>query len=362
MEMNAITYYLGAGASYNSLPLGDEIKERLIAFKNYLAPNAGMNMKMQNQFSIVCVQEVMKVIEVFDSYKSLDIYAQSLSLNLTDKNINKLKNLKRVLTLFFLYEQMLKEKTSRFYSDEILPEFLPPQKKAFDTVMHKKIITSIDPRYRMFIAHYIDKKSRKFPNNIKIITWNYDLQIELAYQEIYEELSLQTIQQNLLVYPSPLLSIDNNLSCLLKLNGTAGLMDRKSDHSFNLMEKNTYNMLEELDRMISLFDHTQNFFNAEPLLHFAWENNESVDKCRNYAKNVIAQTDILVIIGYSFPLLNKHVDKEVLSNYGSIKKIYYQLPSKDVDACVERLKSLIPNYGGPLEIITHTDEFCFPLE
>jgi hypothetical protein len=360
MTMKNITYYLGAGASYNSLPLGTEIKERLIAFKNYLSPNAGMSMKMQNQFSFVCVQEVMEVIEVFDSYKSLDIYAQSLSLNLTDKNINKLKNLKRVLTLYFLYEQMLKKKTSRFYSDAIFPDLLPPQKKAFDNIMHNKIITSIDPRYRMFLAHYIDKKSRKFPNNIRIITWNYDLQIELAYQEIYEELSLQAIQQNLLVYPSPLLSINTNLSCLLKLNGTAGLMDRKGDLSFNLLEKNTYNMLEELDRMISLFDHTQNFFNADPLLHFAWENNEIVDKCRNYATNVIAETDTLVVIGYSFPLLNKEIDKEVLSNYGSIKKIYYQLPSQDATLCVERLKALIPDYDGSLEIITETDEFYFP--
>jgi hypothetical protein len=66
---------------------------------------------------------------------------------------------------------------------------------------------------------------------------------------------------------------------------------------------------------------SNNFFN------FAWEKTNVALQAREYAKAILSETDILVIIGYSFPTFNDEIDKELftaLKNSKSSFKIIYQ--------------------------------------
>ena len=46
---------------------------------------------------------------------------------------------------------------------------------------------------------------------------------------------------------------------------------------------------------------------------------------------MVEGTEYLVIIGYSFPFFNRHIDKQLLTTISpTLKKIYYQEPNTDI--------------------------------
>jgi hypothetical protein len=78
------------------------------------------------------------------------------------------------------------------------------------------------------------------------------------------------------------------------------------------------------------------FEQHESLLSFAWGNTDNTEKelftsnRLKKAQNIAQETDILVIIGYSFPYFNREVDKEIFKSIlqrNSLQKIYCQDPS-----------------------------------
>lgn len=75
----------------------------------------------------------------------------------------------------------------------------------------------------------------------------------------------------------------------------------------------------------------------------------------------MSQTEILVIIGYSFPTFNRDIDRGLLSSATKLEKIYYQAPKNDVDGLIQRLKGINPK---EIEVIPHTDlnQFFIPYE
>lgn len=65
------------------------------------------------------------------------------------------------------------------------------------------------------------------------------------------------------------------------------------------------------------------------LLHFAWENSVYHKSLMQHVKNMIYDTTIVVVIGYSFPFFNRQIDKEIfdiLKANKIFRKIYYQDP------------------------------------
>jgi hypothetical protein len=81
-----------------------------------------------------------------------------------------------------------------------------------------------------------------------------------------------------------------------------------------------------------------------------------------YAKNIIANTDYLVIIGYSFPYDNIETDNKIfdtLKEGRQLKGIYYQDPHKSGDF----LRNLF-NLNDEITItnITSVDGFYIPSE
>ena len=74
-------------------------------------------------------------------------------------------------------------------------------------------------------------------------------------------------------------------------------------------------------------------------LSFAWERFGKLEHdIVEYAKGETSETEVLVVIGYSFPYFNREIDREVIGNMKSLQKVYFQAP--DADILKERFLSI----------------------
>jgi hypothetical protein len=155
-----------------------------------------------------------------------------------------------------------------------------------------------------------------------MLSWNYDTQIERGAKRLYPLTAggSNDFSRNFHVWP---LQVTENDKLeinyfLLHLNGICGRMYTDKELSLG----NPYPM--DFNRPI------------ETLLSFAWEDDESfnkktfTDKRIELAKQMIDQTSVLVVIGYSFPFFNRKVDAELFKTMiPTLKKIYFQDPNLD---------------------------------
>ncbi len=210
----------------------------------------------------------------------------------------------------------------------------------------------------------------KLPPKIKILTWNYDNQLELAYNYFVklEEFSDVLEKNNLNVYPG--LTINNEVRNpdVIHLNGMSGLFGDKNNNARILIKNYLYEDIERfLDKRTDII-HGISY--GEKVIgdsiNFCWE--ESIPK--NIEETIIqimVDTDVFIIIGYSFPFFNRFLDRLLIESlldkpeYGySTKafKIYYQ--DKNLDGSF-----LSQQYDVDQKIITHikqTDQFYLPYE
>ncbi len=100
------------------------------------------------------------------------------------------------------------------------------------------------------------------------------------------------------------------------------------------------------------------------LIRYSWDQDEYGKIAVEQAKQVLAQTEILVIIGYSFPFFNREIDAEILKSYNpsDLNRIYIQDTKERIPIIRTRLKSYIDVKD---EMIVHWDDlgaFCIPFE
>lgn len=247
-----------------------------------------------------------------DEYGTIDTYAKFCF----DNGIKDLAKIKFTLSLYFTIKQHIE--------------------KCYDN------------RYRNFLIKLYDRKNL-FPENIKILNWNYDFQMQLA-AELYkkEEFNYSTSVSR---HAPPLISYypglgnefnlnheqSKNEFSMIHLNGIAGFyFYEQTAHILN------YHLNQSLQNVNQLFEKAQ--LDKEykyPLLTFAYENNNGVNYyLRNrlkFAHEIIKGTDILVIIGYSFPDDNVTIDKSILDVLVStgLKKVIFQNPTNSGDFLID---------------------------
>ena len=70
-------------------------------------------------------------------------------------------------------------------------------------------------------------------------------------------------------------------------------------------------------------------------ISFAWDKFKIGDDPINVAKNIVSNTNILIVVGYSFPFFNRVVDRDLLGNLNMkyLKKVYFQdlMPQNLID-------------------------------
>jgi hypothetical protein len=270
--------------------------------------------------------------------------------------------LKAILSSYIIFEQLIKPTDLSLYSDEYDYSIMPPVRLQLDDDLKSMIKTNIDKRYITFWGEYLTETNTTLPNNIKVLSWNYDMQFESSYSHI-KNYKLENTQKNLQVFPSLTSKIDLSKSCILKLNGTAGLLDDyNTKKKFNLFDLKEHKLMDNLEYLITLLEKNYNRSFYKPLFTFAWENDEIVDLTRQYAKKIMDETNILVIIGYSFPTFNRLIDRQIFSNISNLKKVYFQAPRLEMDDLLDKLDGINPILRSLTKPVYNLDTFYIPNE
>lgn len=340
--MSKVVYLLGAGASCGTrgsentiitgLPVVNEIKGEL----EYMA--AKLSSLSRSDQSLEFANG--KLIEDFRNLKkacaenaTIDTYAKKLWLQGKKSDFAQVELL---LTMFFILEQ----------------------------VIHKP-----DRRYDTFFANVLERKidaidELTLPDDIKILSWNYDNQLEMAYRK-YIKVDYSRIREILGIYDvkgdGQRQSLQRQYS-IMKLNGTANFLaeedwlqhsdSRKLDEILLKNLLNKYNECREAGNC-----------NGRLRLKFAWEETLPESTHNTLISNMVKDATALVVIGYSFPYFNRGIDRVIFEKLPHLKNIYIQ------DPYAERIKQYIMPVipvdklpGIKIHSLTEVDQFFIPPE
>ncbi len=329
--MKTITYFIGAGASFHSLPLIKTMGVRMQAFSSYLKIKRDGG-EIEKELIQLFIDELDRLIEHEKESTSIDAYAKELT---NSNKIMELHRLKLVLGSYILFEQLKKPSELVFYEKDC--------KTKISGDIQEMLSNPIDKRYRTFWADFINDSNSAPSPNIKVISWNYDMQFESSFSK-FKDYSLELTQQEIQVFPARqnLNTIDENKFCLLKINGTAGLFkeNNRLSNYFDLKEHPLDNF--NLKILLNTFKNNYSRAIVEPIFSFAWESNPIVQETRAIAKHILKKTNILVIIGYSFPSFNKAIDKDLFKNIDNLERVYYQAPSNELNNLKMKLDGINP--------------------
>ncbi len=341
-----LTYLLGAGASANALPVVKNIMERMAAFIGHLTTSAGLSGPES--------RPLWKIYHEISNHYTIDTYAKKLFLKGASgqKELFKLYNF---MGAYFIYEQLKKDPSnaisSYLYKDEKDPE------------INKSIIKTVDYRYDSFFAAVL-KNGRNgmvcLPENINIVSWNYDFQIEISFMNFIDNFDLNKTQEHLNIYPTPQLNKLKEGSSIVKVNGTAGFYEAGKTFG-NLFDFSKHSFDEESIDVIKniLFQERESVKNS---IYFAWNNDNVAKAAREAAKQIIKNTDILVVIGYSFPYFNRDTDRFMFSEAGQKgKKIYIQTTADTFESIKNRGRGVYGEFEKAIPF-TELDQFLIPNE
>lgn len=341
-----ITFLLGAGASANALPLVGEIPSRLQIMCDYIQSHLSF---LNNPEYI---DDLKELYQELNAYNTIDNYARVLFQKRTSEHSLKLKKLKSLLCSLFLFEQLKKEnEIVNKYSNVSLNDI-------------EKIKRTVDPRYKSFFAKVFN--DNKISDRINIISWNYDLQLEIAIENnlghIYED-----IPHVCTIYPHSRYIIDiTNMQPyvftsppkIVKLNGTAGVfIDKKIFHTIYSSQHDSFEDI--FSTLLDVHKEAIRYHSYNPFLKFAWEKDEKTELAISHAKSIMRITDILVVIGYSFPDFNRNIDTKIFQN-NHIQEIFLQTPIDTFESVKYNMSASLGQSASKAKNISSLLEFFIP--
>lgn len=240
---------------------------------------------------------------------TIDTFAKQLFLT---EQIDDYIKLKRLLSIFLLTEQLINRPDSRYVN----------------------FLTSV-------LQRNADGKLR-ITDDITILTWNYDSQIEIAYKYFVttgsnpedirfpEQLRIDihnsyNTKKQVPDFP------DDGKRQIFKINGSASfLADYSMAHYHSYKDGN---LAENIAKTILWTYDASYYIGAERpermcLLNFAWDK-QDVKFEKEYShrlQDAIKDATALVIIGYTFPFFNRETDTLLLKGMPNLKNVYIQDP------------------------------------
>ncbi len=293
-----ITYYLGAGASANAIPMVSGINESL----KDLCWFVRTNIERTNFPKLIGAfryddESFNKFNSFLDKWKgsveptpSIDTFAKRLFDN---GKVKEYSEYKIFLTIAFHYFHFAKKISTDFLGMNFLDG------------RYENLFRSINSAQKNNVFNTI------IPHCFNFITWNYDFQFEYSRVLDYNrEEGLQDAKIN---------SFYSAMSSrFIKLNGSA-LLDQL--HHFDYKSRMGITDTEELFNLLFvIYNELINNKDEITTFRFSWENKVDLDNLSYIAQ----KTDILVVIGYSFPSFNRMVDKSFYSNLKKECIIYTQ--------------------------------------
>ena len=186
----------------------------------------------------------------------------------------------------------------------------------------------------------------------------YDYQIEYVLQDFSPvKSSILHVWQNQGVTCKGFRSfIDNSRFNCVKLNGTAMFSFTSGNE---LIDPNIYD-LPTIEKWYS-----DDFDRYKSSISFAWEKDDTfIDSILP----LVSDAKVLVVIGYSFPYVNRAVDRKLVQNMTSLRSVYIQdMAASDVKQSFETLLSENQQKGVAQQIIrihsrTSVAQFIIPNE
>lgn len=321
-DMFNVTYLLGAGASIGVIPTLNDFSFKLKEFSEVI--NELINSDLESMVDhetrdltnftnrslkdivISFNQKILQTAELSDLYGSIDSFARK-NLRFENKNEPKYNDIINVYTAYIIA-------CENGYIDDY----------------------KIDKRYVNLLSNILELSGKSiFRENINIITWNYDNQIEKA-------LDIVTTNKNnssngFLIHKKGTNQLHQSNNNVIKLNGSADYLDQnKFGVNFPLLNKldktkHEDNLIYRKTCLIKLILYSEYACYNDSIysnIRFAW-NLESKKKENpstyfdDLEYKIISETEIFVIIGYSFPFFNRNIDNEII-NTSKCSKIYIQ--------------------------------------
>lgn len=330
-----ITYLFGAGASYNALPLVKTVPNRMGNFLSVLKRNDfQLEDSTPDDFPLKISKRdcQIKLIEDLEwlqkqsrQHASIDTFAKKLMIK---GDRHGTKKLKIALSIYFAFEQ---------------------------------IRMPVDYRYDAFFASILNSITN-FPDHIRVLSWNYDAQFELAISEYINHSDLESSELWLRVRNKFEQKETEPGFGIFKLNGTASCFV-KQDYGLQkswLLDNNKKEFtIEILDNLIYQYAYAS-LNSLNPFFSFSWEKN---NKILAEAKTETKDTEVLIVIGYSFPFFNRQIDRDLIRNMGlNLRKVYFQSP--EANKLIQRFQAIKENIMKPelIPMADDLDQFFLPPE
>jgi hypothetical protein len=249
---------------------------------------------------------------------------------------------------------------------------------------------SIDTRYTYLINNLrttynneLTKPITTFPSDVSFISWNYDVQLEITLCRNFKVNSLEfassVINTNASVYSD---AVDKSKGSLIKLNGSCGhyfnnynlnAADYSKDHI--AFQKNDPALIGFVHKLCVNHHKLSSVDAPESEIRFYFENNRLLkQKINPYIINLLQYTRELIIIGYSFPVVNAKMDKFLISNMPKLERITIVDTAKKIQVIKKIFSSYCSLTSNPelyhrstpvlneacFELITDTNSFPLP--
>lgn len=183
----------------------------------------------------------------------------------------------------------------------------------------EQVIHPFDKRYDTFFANILNRNAQ-IPDNIYIMTWNYDLQLDMAYREYGNGRLYECVPHDTWT--------ETDSARVFRINGAGNYYAANNIESDWLLNMDNETLLDRIFNQYCIANRTTLFSDGCLQLLFAWEKYEFDKRCQ-ILYNKIADAQVLVVIGYSFPFFNRETDREMFSKMEKLERIYIQDPYAD---------------------------------
>lgn len=339
-----ITYLLGAGASAQCIPVvnGFGIASQIIdGNQTLISPFDRINLyditntnrvtiDSQGNFEKKGGDPLLDNFYYFESslfpYKKTYLEDQScftLPIRVQEEYYDKVVNFHSFDTLARLYSRTRQLTSLRKLKSEL----------AYLLSIYQ-IFKVHDKRYDLFLSTILDR-DLNIPDNINIVSWNYDSQLQCSMRKFLtkgnpENISLEEASNKIGISSRLFKHSRPKIFCL---NGTlecyTGNHSRKAPKGyFSQIIKDSYDVEKKKSFLKSFLNMRDRYLemNSGKLkvnLFNAW-NTQVLDGDEQLpskgifiseVKDILTKTDVLVVIGYSFPTFNRPVDRFILEDF-----------------------------------------------
>jgi hypothetical protein len=275
-----------------------------------------------------------------DLFGTVDSYARALFINADHKEMEKLKY---AVSSFFTLWEILPHKTELFL-----------RSGNQNANLQNRFYTEIDRRYGSLLTKILENKNGRIilPENVNFITWNYDLQLERVYRGIVDaSMSWNRLHDEL---PFNHVQGDPMQNKICHLNGFHGFRSAgNNDGQVELMDMLERNLLSEDYTLKNILDALGGIWKSIDRSHvtfqnhikYAWEHDKNDDSnVVARAKKILKMTDVIVIIGYSFPFFNEDIDQFLLGGIGHDPYNREQVIIRNIKPDQEKVVRLLTTY------------------